>query len=131
MISLLPTLPLSAEFRQVRQYSNMAYVIASEIITRLCHTPFPDVVKSNIFEKLDMLHTTYHGHMVEEQMRVQGFIQYDVDITKARTAWINRSGNQVPEECTGTPIGYRWDVQEDQVNFAGAGGVWTTGEDMV
>jgi CubicO group peptidase (beta-lactamase class C family) len=105
LMKQLPSLPFSAELRQVRQYSNMAYIIASEVVTRLSGMPFTTFVQSRILTVLGMEATTYEP----DETRVMGSVQGS-------------------DHCTQF---YDWDLKLHQVNNAGMGGIWTTGHDMV
>lgn len=105
IIEQLSELPFSAELRQIRQYSNIAYIVASEVVTRLSASPFTAFVESRIFAELGMDSSTYRPH----EGRVMGSVHGSANRTQF----------------------YRWNLHEHQENNAGAGGIWSTAEDMV
>ena len=133
VVRLVAHLDLSAEFREIRQYSNISYIIASEIITRLSKIPFIEFIKTRIFDKIGMDHSTYQIRQVDCSKRVQGFVQDDIDMIEARKAWATRTskGTVIPKECTGIARAYEWDINEKFTNNGGAGGIWSSGNDMV
>ena len=78
-----------------------------------------------------MSRTTYGIDKADKRLMVQGFVQRGVNTSNAGKAWAGRLGDAVPKDCTGTPVAYEWDLDDNHLNNAGAGGLWTTAEDMV
>jgi CubicO group peptidase (beta-lactamase class C family) len=132
-MKLLPALSPSAEVRQIRQYSNLAFILATEIVNRLSKVPFTEFVKTRIFDKLGMRNSTF----TPGKNRVMGSVQ-DIGMREAGKAYRNRDKGGSTSGVgrggwTGETRFYRWDLPETSAytNNAGAGGIWTTGPDMV
>jgi CubicO group peptidase (beta-lactamase class C family) len=132
---MLVQLTSSAEIRQVRQYSNISYIVASHVVTTLSGMPFTDFVTTRIFDRLGMKDTTYDiTRVTQSGKRVHSFVRTGVDERKAENAWNMHNGSEdsdIPLDCLGNPTCYDWVPGSDIVHNAGAGGIWTTAADMV
>jgi CubicO group peptidase (beta-lactamase class C family) len=132
---MLVQLPSSAEIRQVRQYSNILYIVASHVVTTLSGMPFTDFVTTRIFDRLGMKDTTFDiTRATQSGKRVYSFVRTGVGERKAENAWNTYKSSEdsdIPLDCLGNPTCYEWAPGFDIVHHAGAGGIWTTAADMV
>lgn len=101
-------------FRSVWQYSNQMYNVAASLVTRLSGQPFPEFVKSNIFDKVGMTSTSYDFvGAVQSGLMENGFWRQGESLESPGEL---RATNGPPASALG--------------GIAGCGGVITTIEDM-
>jgi CubicO group peptidase (beta-lactamase class C family) len=119
----------AAPFRKAFIYSNDNYALAGEFIAKLTGIPYIHFVKKNILDPLGMSDTQYdHEGASATGRRVEGFIHYGHDGDQRREALEKGDWTQI---CVGEVGETRfWDSQ-DGLFFAAAGGLWTTGTDIV
>lgn len=118
----------AAPLRKVAIYSNDNFTLAGKIVSVLSGMPYHEFVKKNILDPLGMSDSQYDRLGAQASgRRVEGFQHYGID--KKVAANLIEQGKW-GEACSGK-LGQTEFWSDDGMHFAGAGGLWTTGDDIV
>lgn len=130
MIKNLRNLRSTAEIRQEFQYNNEHYFTLSAVIPALTSLTFDEFVQQNFFDPLGMSSTTYNATLAEASgRRTDGFTHVGQNVTRCRER--SKGAKHMDKSCHGTVKSIGWWEEGNGLANAGAGGVISSGKDIV
>lgn len=130
MVLNLRNLQPTAELRQTFQYNNEHYFTLAAIVHALTNVTLDEFVQEHVFDKLGMAASTYNAtHARISGRRTDGFVQNGINNALCKEK--STGYRHMHKSCFGRSESIGWWADGDSLENAGAGGVISSGSDIV